>query len=65
MDDLERFIEEQKKSDASILRKDFELGYTHFKIGVLLREVTRRSWNNPVNNWPQKLNTKKSAISSN
>jgi ribosome-binding protein aMBF1 (putative translation factor) len=61
MDDLERFIEEQKKSDPDFA-KDFELGYTHFKIGVLLREA-REEAGITQEQLAQKLNTKKSAIS--
>ncbi|MFQ5629938.1 MAG: helix-turn-helix domain-containing protein [bacterium] len=61
MDDLDRFIEAQKKADPEFA-KDFEKGYKLFKIGVMLRQA-RNEAGITQEELAQKLNTKKSAIS--
>ena len=57
MDDLDKFINEQKISDP-----EFEKGYKNFKIGVLLRQA-RVEAGLTQDDIAQKLKTKKSAIS--
>lgn len=61
MDDLDRFIGEQKAADPAFA-KDFEEGYKNFKIGVLLRQA-REKTGFTQEGLAQKLKTKKSAIS--
>lgn len=61
MDDLDRFIEEQKKIDPEFA-EGFDEGYENFKIGVLFR-VTREQAGLTQEQVAQKLGTKKSAIS--
>ena len=61
MDDLDKFIEEQKKSDPEFGR-NFEEGYKNFKIGVLLRQA-REEAGLTQDEIAKRLKTKKSAIS--
>jgi len=61
MDDLERFIEEQKKKDPEF-SEGFEEGYKNFKIGILLRQA-RQEAGFTQEEIAAKLQTKKSAIS--
>jgi len=61
MDDLDRFIDEQKKKDPEFA-KDFEEGYRNFKIGILLRQA-REEAGLTQEEIAAKLKTKKSAIS--
>lgn len=61
MDDLDKFIEEQKKVDSDFA-KDFEEGYKSFKIGVLLQQARKES-GITQELLAAKLSTKKSAIS--
>ncbi|MFQ5771914.1 MAG: helix-turn-helix domain-containing protein [bacterium] len=61
MDDLDKFIEEQKNLDPEF-EKGFEEGYKNFKIGVLLRQA-REDAGFTQDEIAQKLKTKKSAIS--
>ena len=61
MDDLDRWIEKQKKLDPEFA-EGYDEGYENFKIGVLLqlsREQARLTQEEVV----QKMGTKKSAIS--
>jgi len=60
MDDLERFIEEQKKSDPEFAN-GFESGYINFKIGILLRKA-REEAGISQEQLAKMINTKKSAI---
>jgi len=61
MDDLDRFIEEQKKLDPEFAR-NFEEGYRNFRIGVLLRQA-REDAGITQEQLAQRLKTRKSAIS--
>ncbi len=61
MDDLDKFINEQKISDPEF-NKGFEEVYKNFKIGVLLRQA-RVDAGLTQDDIAQKLRTKKSAIS--
>ena len=61
MDDLERFIEEQKKKDPEF-NEGFEEGYKNFKVGILLRQA-RQEAGFTQEEIAAKLQTKKSAIS--
>lgn len=61
MDDLDRFIQAQKKSDPEFA-KDFDEGYKLFKIGVMLKQA-RKEAGITQEELAEKLNTKKSAIS--
>ena len=61
MNDLDRFIAEQKKADPEFA-KDFEEGYRIFKIGVLLKQA-RKEAGVTQEQLARKLKIKKSVIS--
>ncbi|HQU91786.1 MAG TPA: helix-turn-helix transcriptional regulator [Pyrinomonadaceae bacterium] len=61
MDDLDRFIEEQKRIDPEFA-DGFDEGYENFKIGVLFK-VSREQTGMTQEEVARKLGTKKSAIS--
>ena len=61
MDDLDKFIKAQKKTDPDFA-KNFDEGYKLFKIGVMLKQA-RKEASVTQEELAQKLNTKKSAIS--
>ena len=61
MDDLDRFIEEQKRIHPEFA-EDLDEGYQNFKIGVLFK-VSREQAGMTQEEVAQKLGTKKSAIS--
>ncbi len=61
MDDLDKFIEEQKKIDPEF-KKGFEEGFRAFKIGVLLRQA-RLEAGLTQDQIAKKFKTKKSSIS--
>ncbi len=61
MDDLDKFIEKQKRLDPEF-EKGFEEGYRNFKIGILLRQA-RQEAGLTQDEIAKKLKTKKSAIS--
>ena len=61
MDDLNQFIEQQKKKDPKFA-KNFDAGYEKFKIGVMLR-VAREEAGLTQEELAHKLKTKKTAIS--
>lgn len=60
-DDLERYIERRKCTDAKFT-KDFESGYQEFKIGVLLRQARERA-GVTQEDLARRTKTRKSAIS--
>lgn len=61
MDDLDRFIEKQKKKDTKFT-KNFDTGYKKFKIGVMLR-MAREEAGLTQEQLARKIKTKKTAIS--
>jgi len=61
MDDLDRFIEEQKRLHPEFA-EGFDEGFENFKIGVLFK-VSREQAGMTQEEVAQKLGTKKSAIS--
>ena len=61
MSDLKKYIDNRKKSDTSFA-KDYDLGYSEFKIGVLLKRA-REEAGLTQDEIAKKLHTKKSAIS--
>ncbi len=61
MSDLKKYIEKRKKSDSDF-SEGFELGYSDFKLGVMLRQA-RESAGFTQEELAVKLKTKKSAIS--
>lgn len=61
MDDLERFIAQQKKADPEFA-ENFEEGYKNFKVGVLLKQA-REEAGFTQEQLAKKLKTKKTAIS--
>lgn len=61
MSDLTRYIEQRKKSDAEFA-EGFEIGYTNFKIGAILRQA-REAAGYTQEEVAMQLGTKKSAIS--
>ena len=61
MSDLQRYIEERKMRDSEFA-KDYEIGYTEFKIGAMLRQA-REEAGLTQEELARKLNTKKSAVS--
>ena len=61
MDDLEKYIEKRKKSSTEFA-KDFEAGYSDFKIGILLKQARLES-GLTQEEIARMLKTKKSAIS--
>jgi len=60
-DDLERFIERRKRTDAKFA-KEFESGYEEFKIGVILRQAREKA-GVTQEDLARRTKTKKSAIS--
>jgi HTH-type transcriptional regulator/antitoxin HipB len=42
MSDLQKYIKNRKKNDP-IFAEDFDSGYEHFKIGVLLKQAREES----------------------
>jgi len=60
-DDLQKFIERRKRTDAKFA-KDFESGYQEFRIGVLLRQA-RQQAGVTQEALARRTKTKKSAIS--
>lgn len=61
MSDVKRYIEERKRRDAEFA-EGFDLGYTDFKIGVLLRQA-REAAGLTQEQVARQLGTQKSAIS--
>ncbi len=61
MDDLDRFIEEQKRIDPEFA-DGYDEGYKNFKIGVLL-QLSREQAQLTQEDVAQRMGTKKSAIS--
>jgi len=61
MSDLKKYVEKRKKSDKDF-SQGFELGYSDFKLGVMLRQA-RESAGFTQEELAEKLKTKKSAIS--
>lgn len=61
MDDLDRFIEQQKRESPEFA-EGFDEGYQNFKIGVLFK-VSREQAGMTQEEVAQKLGTHKSAIS--
>ena len=61
MDDLDKYIESRKQKSI-IFAKNFDKGYEHFKIGVLLKQA-RLDAGLTQEEVANLLNTKKSAIS--
>ncbi len=61
MSDLQRYISGRKKRDPEFA-KEFDLGYEHFKLGVVLREA-REQAGLTQEEVARRMRTKKSAIS--
>jgi len=61
MSDLEKYIERRKKSDSEF-RADFEDGYEHFKIGLVLKQA-REAAGLTQDQVATAIGTKKTAIS--
>lgn len=61
MDDLDRFIEQQKRESPEFA-EGFDEGYENFKLGVLFK-VSREQAGMTQEEVARKLGTKKSAIS--
>ncbi len=61
MSDLQKYIQKRKAKDTEFA-KDFDSGYEHFKIGVLLKRAREES-GLTQEELALRLNTKKSAIS--
>jgi len=61
MSDLQKYIQKRKAKDTEFA-KDFDSGYEHFKIGVLLKQAREES-GLTQEELALRLNTKKSAIS--
>jgi DNA-binding XRE family transcriptional regulator len=61
MSDVKRYIQERSRRDPDFA-EGFDLGYTDFKIGVLLRQV-REAAGLTQEQLARKLGTQKSAIS--
>ncbi len=61
MSDLQKYIQKRKAKDTEF-GKDFDSGYEHFKIGVLLKQAREES-GLTQEELALRLNTKKSAIS--
>jgi ribosome-binding protein aMBF1 (putative translation factor) len=59
--DLRQYIEKRKARDPEFAR-DYEIGYTELKVGVLLRQA-REEAGLTQEELAKKLNTKKSAVS--
>ncbi len=61
MSDVQRYTEKRAKRDKAVA-KNFETGYTEFKIGVVLRQA-REEAGLTQEEVARRLHTKKSAIS--
>ena len=61
MSDLEKYIKKRKRRDASFA-EGFEVGYSNFKVGVLLRQAREKA-GMTQDDIARRLRTKKSAIS--
>ena len=61
MSDLKKYINKRKKSDSKFA-KDYDAGYSNFKIGVMLRQA-REEAGLTQEDVASMLRTKKSAIS--
>ena len=61
MSDLKKYVETRKAEDKTFA-KDYESGYSDFKLGVMLRQA-RENAGLTQEELANKLNTKKSAIS--
>lgn len=61
MSDLKKYVEKRKKKDANFV-KEYEAGYSDFKIGVLLKQA-REEAGLSQEELAKMLHTKKSAIS--
>jgi ribosome-binding protein aMBF1 (putative translation factor) len=61
MSDLQRYIENRKKSDSAFANS-YDSGYEEFKIGVILREARRKS-GLTQEELARRIRTTKSAIS--
>jgi len=61
MSELEKYIEDRKKTDVEFAR-DFEIEYERFKIGMLIKEM-RLEHGMTQEQSAEKLETKKSVIS--
>jgi HTH-type transcriptional regulator / antitoxin HipB len=61
MSDLERYIKKRKRRDAEFA-EGFEVGYSNFKVGVLLRQAREKA-GMTQDDLARRLRTKKSAVS--
>jgi HTH-type transcriptional regulator/antitoxin HipB len=61
MSDLQKYIENRKKSDSDFA-ENYDSGYKEFKIGVILRDARRKS-GLTQEELARRLHTTKSAIS--
>lgn len=61
MSDLQKYIKKRKQKDPAF-SENFDSGYEHFKIGVLLKQAREES-GLTQEELASRLNTKKSAIS--
>jgi HTH-type transcriptional regulator/antitoxin HipB len=61
MSDLERYVKKRKRMDREFAR-GFHVGYSNFKVGVLLRQAREKA-GMTQDDVARKLRTKKSAIS--
>lgn len=61
MSDLKKYVKERKAKDV-VFTKDYDSGYSDFKLGVMLRQA-RENAGLTQEELAKKLKTKKSAIS--
>ena len=61
MSDLEKYIKKRQRRDAQYAQ-GFEVGYSNFKVGVLLRQARERA-GMTQDDVARRLKTKKSAVS--
>ena len=61
MSDLERYVKKRKRLDAEFA-EGFDVGYSNFKVGVLLRQAREKA-GMTQDDVARRLRTKKSAIS--
>lgn len=61
MSDLERYVKKRKRRDPEFA-EGFEVGYSNFKVGVLLRQAREKA-GMTQDDVARRLRTKKSAIS--
>ncbi len=61
MNDLEKYINKQKKNDPEFA-ENYEQGYKKFKIGVILKEMRKKAGLTQTQ-LAEMINTKKTAIS--